>query len=74
VVLSTVGVPLLFIAHNDMDTVQVTPLMTTSIFFRNRNALAAISKGMRTLKLCSNKILQFLTGVTVNARCPVEWL
>jgi len=28
----------------------------------NPNALVAISKGMRPVKLCSNKILQFLTG------------
>jgi len=28
----------------------------------NPNALAAVSKGMRAVKLCTNKILQFLTG------------
>jgi len=28
----------------------------------NPNALAAVNKGMQTVKLCSNKILQFLTG------------
>jgi len=26
------------------------------------NALVAVSKGMRAVKLCTNKILQFLTG------------
>jgi len=26
------------------------------------NVLVAISKGMQTVKLCTNKILQFLTG------------
>jgi len=30
----------------------------------NPNALAAVSKGMRAVKLCTNKILQFLTGGT----------
>ena len=28
----------------------------------NLNALAAVSKGMQAVKLCTNKILQFLTG------------
>jgi len=28
----------------------------------NANELVAISKGLRAVKLCSNKILQFLTG------------
>jgi len=28
----------------------------------NPNALVAISKGMKAVKLCFNKILQFLTG------------
>jgi len=28
----------------------------------NPNALVAVSKGMHTVKLCTNKILQFLTG------------
>jgi len=31
-------------------------------FFTNPNALVAASKGMRTVKLCTNKTLQFLTG------------
>jgi len=30
------------------------------------NALAAVSKGMPAVKLCSNKILQFLTGGATN--------
>jgi len=28
----------------------------------NLNALVAVSKGMRAVKLCTSKILQFLTG------------
>jgi len=28
----------------------------------NPNALVAVSKGLRAVKLCTNKILQFLTG------------
>jgi len=28
----------------------------------NPNVLVAVSKGMRAVKLCTNKILQFLTG------------
>ena len=41
-----------------------------SSIFSNPNALAIISKGMWTVKLCSNKILQFLTGVPASAGCP----
>ena len=34
-----------------------------SSFFPNPKALVAVSKGMRTVELCTgNKILQFLTG------------
>jgi len=29
----------------------------------NSNALVVVSKGMWAVKLCTNKILQFLTGV-----------
>ena len=28
----------------------------------NPNALAAVSKSMRAVKLCTNKVIQFLTG------------
>ena len=38
-----------------------------SNIFSHLNALAAIIKDMRAVKLCSNKILQFLTGVPYNA-------
>jgi len=31
-------------------------------FSPNLNALVAISKGTRAVKLCINKIIQFLTG------------
>ena len=33
--------------------------------FPNPNALVAVGKGMRAVKLCNNKILQFLTGGAV---------
>ena len=28
----------------------------------NQNAMVAVSNGMRAVKLCTNKIIQFLTG------------
>jgi len=31
-------------------------------FNRGCSVLVAVSKGMRAVKLCTNKILQFLTG------------
>jgi len=33
--------------------------------FPNPNVLVAVGKGMRAVKLCNNKILQFLTGGAV---------
>ena len=36
-----------------------------SSLLRNPNALVAVSKGMWAVKLCTNKILQFLTGGVV---------
>jgi len=36
-------------------------------------ALAAVSKGMRAVKLSTNKILQFLTGGASCAGWPVLW-
>jgi len=42
-----------------------------TVHLPNLNVLVAISKGMRAVKLYSNKILQFLTGVLANAGCPV---
>jgi len=49
------------IQYGDGVLVQVTPMKRT-LASSNPNAPAAISKGMRAVKLCSNKILQFLTG------------
>jgi len=49
----------------------VTPVSKTTMYgdsvdntveLPNPNALVAISNGMRAVKLCNNKILQFLTG------------
>jgi len=46
-----------------MEMVQVTPLRRTlEHILRNPNALVAVSKLMQAVKLCSNKILQFLGG------------
>jgi len=42
-----------------MEMVHIPPLLS------NLNVLIAFSKGMWAVKLCSNKILQFLTGVQV---------
>ena len=42
--------------------VHITPLRRTLPFLTNLNALVAISIGTRTVKLCSNKILQYITG------------
>ena len=39
----------------------------TSIFFHNPNVLVTVSKGMWAVKLCFNKILQFLIGGGVPA-------
>jgi len=33
-----------------------------SIFFSNLNAVVTVSKGLRGVKLCSNRVVQFLTG------------
>jgi len=33
----------------------------------------AVSNGMRAVKLCSNKTLQFLTGVPAKTGYPVSW-
>jgi len=35
---------------------------TLQRLFPNQNALVAVIKGMRAIKLCANKILQFLSG------------
>jgi len=43
------------IAENNISTVLV-------ILLPNPNVLVAISKGMLAVKLCTGKILQFLTG------------
>jgi len=44
------------------EAMQVTPLRRTLVSFPHPNVLVAVSKGMQAVKLCSNKILQFLTG------------
>jgi len=46
--------------YDGKETVQVIPLRKT---LPNMNAIFAISKGVWAVKLCSNKILQCLTGV-----------
>jgi len=45
-----------------IETMEVTHLRRTLVSSPNPNALVAVSKGMRAVKLCSNKILQFLNG------------
>jgi len=42
----------------------VEELRQTPASLPNLNALVAVSKGMRAVKLCTNKILQFLTEIT----------
>jgi len=37
-------------------------ITTTLTHLPNPNALVAVSNGMRAVKLCTNSILQFLTG------------
>ena len=51
---------------NDTWTTAVRPHSLSSLTHASSEAepLAAISKGMRAVKLYSNKIIQFLTGVT----------
>jgi len=45
-----------------METMQATPLRRILASFSNPYVLTAVSKGMQAEKLCSNKILQLLTG------------
>jgi len=45
--------------------VHVTPLKGT-LASHYSNAIVAVSKGMQAVKVCSNKMLQFLTGVPAN--------
>ena len=47
---------------HDTVTVQATPLRELQLLLRDVNALVAVSKCMWAFKLCSMKILQFLTG------------
>jgi len=42
--------------------VQINLSVYLSIYLSNPNVLVASSKGMWAVKLCTNKILQFLTG------------
>jgi len=44
------------------DSLDNTQLKRTQASLPNLNALVAVSKGMRAVKLCTNKILHFLTG------------
>ena len=44
-----------------VEMVQVIPLRRTLVS-SNPNALVAVSKGTWAVKLCSDKVLQFLTG------------
>jgi len=44
------------------DSVDNTAEEITSVFSPNPNVLVVVSKGMRAVKLCTNKITQFLTG------------
>jgi len=40
----------------------VSETRTLKCLLHNLNVVVAVSKGMQSVKLCSNKILQFLTG------------
>jgi len=44
------------------DSVDNTVEENFGIFLPNLNALVAVSNSTRAVKLCTNKILQFLTG------------
>jgi len=57
-------------AVHGMEMVSVIPLRTPTSSSSNLNALAAISKSMRTVKLCSNKFLQFLTDKHKGCHSP----
>jgi len=46
---------------NGREKVKVTPLRRTLAFYPLSFALVAFSKVMQAVKLCSNKVLQFLT-------------
>jgi len=56
---------LLVVCHGT-EAVLVTPLRRTLAFLPNTNVLAATSKGIWVVKLCSNKILQLLTRTPTN--------
>ena len=54
-----------FRRHNSlegMETAYITLLAELQRLLPIPNALVAISKAMRAVKLCTNKILQLLTG------------
>jgi len=44
-------------------SIQIGDSVGSAVGKINLNLIAAASKGMQAVKLCSNKILQFLTGV-----------
>jgi len=57
---------------HDRVTVQVTPLRELQLL-RDVNALVAVSKCMWAFKLCSMKILQFLTGGGGCQLAQIDW-
>ena len=59
-----------YLLNHGTETVQVTPLRRTPAS-SPKFKCTGISRAMRAVKLCSNKILQFLTGVPADAGCPV---
>jgi len=46
--------------------INTLPFLSFSFLLSNLNVLVAICKGMQAVKLCSNKVLQFLAGVPAN--------
>ena len=60
-VVSHINSALIIVTLDGTETVWVT-LLRTSTSFPNANALVAISRDMWAIKLCANKIFQFLTG------------
>jgi len=52
---------------------QVTLLRRALELLHNPNALVAVPKGMRAVKLCSHKIFLFLTGVPANVGWDIPY-
>ena len=55
---TTFNLPLLLTYARYRDSVHIA----VERLLANLNALVAVSKGMQAVKLCTNSILQFLTG------------